>query len=184
MPRARIIFRLAVRSIWYSLLVSVWLGATTMLSPVWTPIGSKFSILQMVMQVSAASRITSYSISFQPASDCSTSTWWVGLQAKPLLTIASSSSQVWAIPPPVPPRVKEGRMITGSPICRVILIASSRLVTVALGGTGSPILTRSCLNSSRSSAVLMVSIGVPSVLTLYLSRTPASASSTARLSPV
>ncbi len=57
------------RSIWYSRSLSVWLGATTMESPVWTPIGSRFSMLQMVMQVSFASRITSYSISFQPISD-------------------------------------------------------------------------------------------------------------------
>ena len=61
------IFSAAERSIWYSWSESVWLGATTMESPVWTPIGSKFSMLQMVMQVSAPSRITSYSISFQPS---------------------------------------------------------------------------------------------------------------------
>ncbi len=66
MPSARMIFRLTERRSWYSLSESVWLGATTMLSPVWTPIGSIFSMLQMVMQLSAASRITSYSISFQP----------------------------------------------------------------------------------------------------------------------
>ncbi len=77
------ILMLADRSIWYSLSESVWLGATTMLSPVWTPIGSMFSMLQMVMQVSAASRITSYSISFQPSRHCSTSTWWIGLAARP-----------------------------------------------------------------------------------------------------
>ena len=34
--------------------VSVWLGATTMLSPVWIPSGSKFSMLQTVMQLSYA----------------------------------------------------------------------------------------------------------------------------------
>jgi hypothetical protein len=51
-------------------------------SPVCTPIGSMFSMLQMVMQLSAASRITSYSISFQPISDLSTSTWWMGLAAR------------------------------------------------------------------------------------------------------
>ena len=45
---------------------SVWLGATTMLSPVWIPIGSRFSMLQTVMQLSKRSRTTSYSISFQP----------------------------------------------------------------------------------------------------------------------
>ena len=42
----------AERSIWYSWSESVCDGATTMESPVWTPIGSKFSMLQMVMQVS------------------------------------------------------------------------------------------------------------------------------------
>ena len=55
-----------------------------MLSPVWTPIGSRFSMLQMVMQVPAPSRITSYSISFHPTSDRSRSTWWIGLALSPL----------------------------------------------------------------------------------------------------
>ena len=73
----------AERSIWYSWSDSVCDGATTMESPVWTPIGSKFSMLQMVMQVSPASRITSYSISFQPSSERSTSTWPTGLAAMP-----------------------------------------------------------------------------------------------------
>ena len=62
-PRARIIFSALSRSIWYSRLVSVWLGATTMLSPVCMPTGSMFSMLQTAMAVSAASRMTSYSIS-------------------------------------------------------------------------------------------------------------------------
>ena len=35
-------------------------------SPVWTPIGSKFSIEQMTTQLSARSRMTSISNSFQP----------------------------------------------------------------------------------------------------------------------
>src|SRR3990172_1499871 len=78
MPRARMILSEAERSIWYSLSLSVWLGATTMLSPVWTPIGSRFSMLQTVMQLSAAPRITSYSISFQPRRQRSSSTWLIG----------------------------------------------------------------------------------------------------------
>ena len=105
MPSARIIFRLAERRSWYSLSVSVWLGATTMLSPVWTPIGSMFSMLQMVMQLSAPSRITSYSISFQPTSDFSINTWFIGLAASPPFTIWSNSSLSLAMPPPVPPSV-------------------------------------------------------------------------------
>ena len=36
-------------------------------SPVCTPTGSKFSMLQTVMQLPLPSRMTSYSISFQPA---------------------------------------------------------------------------------------------------------------------
>ena len=99
------IFRLADRSIWYSLSESVWLGATTMLSPVCTPIGSMFSMLQTVMQLSAPSRITSYSISFHPTRDFSRSTWSIGLAAIPPDTMWRSSSSVVATPPPVPPSV-------------------------------------------------------------------------------
>ena len=62
----------AVRSIWYSLSARVTAGAMTMESPVWTPTGSKFSIEQMVMTLPALSRITSNSISFQPATLFST----------------------------------------------------------------------------------------------------------------
>ena len=43
----------ASRIIWYSRSVSVCAGATVMESPVWTPIGSKFSMEQMMMQLSA-----------------------------------------------------------------------------------------------------------------------------------
>ena len=58
----------ASRIRWYSLSVSVCAGATVMLSPVWTPIGSKFSIEQTITALSAQSRITSISYSFQPMS--------------------------------------------------------------------------------------------------------------------
>ena len=67
MPRWRMVLIAIVRSIWYSSSFSVCDGATTMDSPVWMPIGSKFSMLQTVMQLSRPSRTTSYSISFQPA---------------------------------------------------------------------------------------------------------------------
>ena len=46
-------------------------GATVMLSPVCTPIGSTFSIEQMTTKLSATSRITSSSNSFQPITDSS-----------------------------------------------------------------------------------------------------------------
>ena len=105
--------RAAERSIWYSLSVSVCDGATTMESPVWTPIGSMFSILQTVMHVSAPSRITSYSISFHPRRDRSTSTCPIGDAATPLATRATSSAGSLATPPPVPPRVNAGRTTRG-----------------------------------------------------------------------
>ena len=60
---ARMSFSAESRNIWNSLLVSVWLGATTIESPVWTPTGSMFSMQQMQMAVSLWSRITSNSIS-------------------------------------------------------------------------------------------------------------------------
>ncbi len=74
-------------------------------------------MLQMVMQVSPASRITSYSISFQPSSERSTRTWPTGLAAIPRGGDAMQvCSRVNAVPPPVPPRVKAGRMMSGRPI--------------------------------------------------------------------
>ena len=68
----------ASRMIWYSLSVSVCAGATVIESPVCTPIGSRFSIEQMMMQLSFLSRTTSISNSFQPSSDSSISSSCVG----------------------------------------------------------------------------------------------------------
>jgi hypothetical protein len=69
----------AERSRWWTGSGRVWTGATTIESPVWTPSGSTFSIEQTAMQVSSASRITSYSISCQPTRQRSTITWPMGL---------------------------------------------------------------------------------------------------------
>ena len=153
---------LAERSIWYSLSESVWLGAMTMESPVCTPMASRFSMLQMVMQVSAPSRITSYSISRQPTSERSIRTWWIGLAASPLRTTSASSSIVVAKPPPVPPSVYAGRTTSGIPSPRATSMPSASSFTTALSGVGSPMRFSRSRNSSRSSAVRIVSIGVPS----------------------
>ena len=80
--------------IWYSLSVSVSAGATVTLSPVWMPIGSTFSMLQTMMQLSALSRTTSISYSFQPSTDSSISTSVVGLASRPVPTIKSNSSRL------------------------------------------------------------------------------------------
>ena len=85
-PSARMIARAALRSRWWTASVSVWTGATTIESPVWTPSGSTFSIEHTAMQVSSASRITSYSISCQPTRHRSTITWSMGLARRPART--------------------------------------------------------------------------------------------------
>ena len=82
----------ALRMIWYSLSVRVSAGATVMESPVCTPIGSTFSIEQTMMQLSALSRTTSISNSFQPSTNSSISTWLVGDAASPPATTRSNSA--------------------------------------------------------------------------------------------
>ena len=82
----------ALRMTWYSLSVSVCAGATVIESPVCTPIGSRFSIEQMMMQLSARSRTTSISNSFQPSSDSSISSSLVGEASSPRLQMVSNSS--------------------------------------------------------------------------------------------
>ena len=77
-PMARRIASEASRISWYSLSVSVCAGATVMLSPVWTPIGSKFSMEQTMTALSAQSRMTSISYSFQPMRHSSTRIEWTG----------------------------------------------------------------------------------------------------------
>ena len=84
----------ASRMIWYSLSVSVSAGATVIESPVWTPIGSTFSIEQMMMQLSALSRTTSISNSFQPSTDSSIRTSFVGEASRPRSTMSRNSSRL------------------------------------------------------------------------------------------
>ena len=93
-PIARITAKLASRIAWYSLSVSVWIGATVIESPVWIPIGSRFSMEQITTQLSARSRITSISNSFQPSSDSSISTSLTGERSSPRRTISSSSPRL------------------------------------------------------------------------------------------
>ena len=51
-PISRMIATAASRIVWYSRSVRVWTGATVIESPVWMPIGSKFSIEQMMTTLS------------------------------------------------------------------------------------------------------------------------------------
>ena len=93
-PISRMILRAASRIIWYSLSVRVWAGATVMESPVCTPIGSKFSMEQMITTLSAVSRITSSSYSFQPMTDSSTRISLDGDASMPAKAILSYSSML------------------------------------------------------------------------------------------
>ena len=93
------------RICWYSTSERVCAGATVIESPVCTPIGSTFSIEQMTTQLSARSRMTSSSNSFQPAIDCSMRISPIGLAAMPVAASRSNSSPVAAIPVPRPPRM-------------------------------------------------------------------------------
>ena len=104
-PTRRMQANAASRISWYSTSDSVWAGATVIESPVWTPIGSRFSMEQMTTQLSAWSRITSSSYSFQPAIDRSIRISLIGLETNPNEAIFSNSSSVEAMPVPLPPRM-------------------------------------------------------------------------------
>ena len=112
-PTPRMMASEMSRSRWYSRSVRVSAGATVMESPVCTPIGSKFSIEQTTTTLSARSRISSSSYSFQPLMLSSTSTSWVGLAARPATIIRRSIGSSSAKPDPSPPMVNEGRSTTG-----------------------------------------------------------------------
>ncbi len=76
----------AARMRWYSLSVRVSAGATVIESPVWTPIGSTFSMAQTMMALSARSRTTSISNSFHPSRLSSTRICATGEASMPVRT--------------------------------------------------------------------------------------------------
>ncbi len=119
------------------------------------PIGSRFSMEQTTIELSFRSRISSSSYSFQPTTDSSTNTSFMGLASIPRVQTSSSSVMLLAMPPPLPPRVPEGLIISGKPIASAIRRASRRFEAKPLRGTSSPAATIASLNSSRSSAFLM-----------------------------
>ena len=113
-PMRRMHANAASRMRWYSTSVRVWAGATVIESPVCTPIGSRFSIEQMTTTLSAWSRITSSSYSFQPTIDCSmriSDTGLVGQAVRGRDRRISSGSPAKPVPPP--PRMNDGRTMSG-----------------------------------------------------------------------
>ena len=183
-PTLRMQAMAASRMIWYSRSVSVWAGATVIESPVWTPIGSTFSIEQMMTTLSFLSRITSSSNSFHPISDCSISTSCVRESCSPSWTMRSNSSGVRATPPPVPPRVKLGRTTLGKPVLATAARAACRLPAIVERGTARPISSMAQRKSCRRSATWIAARSAPIISTPNRSNRPASAASTARLRAV
>src|SRR5436309_2978122 len=100
-------------------------------------------------------------------------------------TIRSRSSEWRAMPLPGPPNVYAARTITGRPPrSSTKARASSTVVTARLLGIGSPIVRIRSANASRFSPATIASRRVPRSSTSYFLRTPVSASSELRFSPV
>ena len=93
------------------------------------PIGSKFSIEQIIIALSFVSLITSISNSFHPIKDSSISTSFIGLASNPTEIDSLNSSILYATEPPVPPKVNDGRTITGN--CMLSKILSACFVDLA-----------------------------------------------------
>ncbi len=104
-PTRRMQAKAASRISWYSTSDSVWAGATVIESPVCTPMGSTFSMEQTITQLSARSRMTSSSYSFQPAIDFSIRISLIGLDSRPKAARRRNSSMSAAMPVPRPPRM-------------------------------------------------------------------------------
>ena len=68
---------------------------------------------QTMTTLSSPSRITSSSNSFQPNTERSMSTERVGERSRARSMRVVNSSRLYAMPPPVPPRVNDGRMMAG-----------------------------------------------------------------------
>ncbi len=88
------------------------------------------------------------------------------------------------MPPPVPPSVKLGRMIAGSPIASSAAQPSSMLCAIAERGLSSPMLSIASRNLSRSSAFSIASALAPISSTPSRSSVPSFASASAVFSAV
>ena len=138
----------------------------------------------MITTLSAESRISSSSYSFQPRSDRSISTCEIGDSASPPFTIRSYSSRLYATPPPDPPSVKAGRMIAGNPVHSATPSASSQVVAIFPSGHLRPIFVIASPKSFRSSASAIARAFAPMSSTPCFSSTPVSCRAIATLSAV
>ncbi len=88
------------------------------------------------------------------------------------------------MPPPVPPRVKLGRITAGRPVCASAARASSRLCAIALRGLSMPIADMASRNLRRSSARSITSARAPMSSTPCRASAPDACSRIATLSAV
>ena len=183
-PTARMHAIAASRMRWYSRSVSVMAGATVTESPVCTPIGSMFSIEHTMTALSARSRITSSSNSFQPATDSSTRISVTGLAASPSAATVASCSRDPASPVPPPPSTNDGRTITGYPKASAADSASAAVCANPERGRGSPARFMVLTKRRRSSARRIASSPAPINRTPSRSSAPDSARAVATFSAV
>ena len=86
----------------------------------------------------------------------------VGEASRPAWAMRSRSSGEWAMPPPVPPRVKAGRTMRGqAPMAAATARASSREWAVPERGRSRPMASMASLNFWRSSARSMLAALAP-----------------------
>ena len=137
-PRSRIIRIAVLRMSCIAVSLRVMAGATVIESPVCTPMGSKFSTVQIIQTLSAASRNNSNSNSFHPNTAFSTSTSCIGEACKPRFRASSKSSLSCTNPPPVPPNVNEGRITNGNPISCANSFPSKKELAVFAVATCTP----------------------------------------------
>ena len=152
-------------------------GATVIESPVWIPIGSIFSIEQIITTLSFLSLNNSSSYSFQPSKALSINTSWIGDASNPLVSNSSKFSELWTKEAPVPPRVNEGLITNGNPKFWAISFPFKKEFAVSAGATGISIFLRSSLNLCLSSVMLIASMSTPIISTLKSSQIPFSSAS-------
>jgi hypothetical protein len=155
-PTARMTAIAWSRSFWYWRSVSDICGATVTESPVWTPIGSTFSIEQTTTTLSAPSRMTSSSNSPQPSTDSSISTWPIGDAASPRCD-DRLELRLGARDAPAAAAQREGRPDDQRESERVERARACEVRAIVLRAVRSPAARIVASNSSRSSARQMAS---------------------------
>ena len=176
-PIERIIWIAISRIFWYVLSESVMAGATVIESPVWIPIGSMFSMVQIITTLSLLSLSNSNSYSFQPIMALSIITSWMGDISSPRVKASSNSSSLYTIDAPAPPKVKDALIHRGNPNSWAISFPLRYEVAVSCGAIPTPISSIRLRNFSRSSVILIASIFTPMMSTSKSSHIPFSSAS-------